>query len=328
MVDPDLVSRFRDRLEVLWPSDERTGPLGLAVSGGPDSLALLLLANEVSPGDILVASVNHGLRPEASDEVAFVEAVCRERSIPFSGLTVDVAAGNLQAKAREARYRVLADWAEEHSLGALATAHHADDQAETLLMRLARGSGLSGLAGVRADTTLPDGETLLLRPLIGWRKSALESIVADAGIEPVLDPSNTDRGFDRVRVRQHLAEHDWLSVERLALSAEHLTEAWRAIEWYAEFDWEDMVRRENGPSFRYHANAPRVVAIETICRIVGELGGIASRSEAARAFDRCWREENASLSGVLIVPGRERIERTGVTMRVWRFTTEPPRNTH
>ncbi len=298
------------------------------MSGGPDSVALLLLANEALLGAIAVASVDHGLRPEAADEVALVERLCRERDIPFTALKVRVPAGNLQAKAREARYRALAEWVRETGLGALATAHHADDQAETLLMRLSRGSGLSGLSGVRAATLLPDGETPLIRPLLGWRKGDLEGVVAKAGIIPARDPSNASTAFDRVRVRRHLAEHEWLDVEALAASAGHLAEAWRAIEWYAELDWEEMVQREDGPAFRYYANVPRIVAIETICRIIGELGGIASRSEAARACDRLWREENASLSGVLIVPGTERIERTGVTMRVWRFAPEPPRSSH
>ncbi|WP_298469702.1 tRNA lysidine(34) synthetase TilS [uncultured Erythrobacter sp.] len=308
--------------------DERTGPLGLAVSGGPDSLALLLLANDAIPGEIAVASVDHGLRPEAADEVALVKAVCNQHDIPFTGLSTRVGAGNLQAKAREARYRVLTEWVRDKGIGALATAHHADDQAETLLMRLARGSGLSGLAGVRAAAYLTDGETPLLRPLLGFRKAELKELVATSGIQAVSDPSNEDTAFDRVRIRQHLANHEWLGVDALAASAENLAEAWRAIEWYAGLDWDEMVHREDAAAFRYYVNVPRVIAVETICRIIGELGGLATRSEAARAYDRLWRDENASLSGVLIVPGAERIEPTGVTMRVWRFAPEPPRNTN
>lgn len=312
----------------MWSSDERTGPLGLAVSGGPDSLAMLLLANESLPGDIHVVSVDHGLRPEASEEVALVESLCQDLDVCFTGLSVQVPAGNLQARAREARYDAMGRWVRDAGLGALATAHHADDQAETLLMRLSRGSGLSGLAGVRSAAFLADGETPLLRPLLDWRKAELEAIVKQCGIDPVRDPSNENSAFDRVRVRQHLAVNEWLSVDNMADSAEHLAEAWRAIEWYAELDWEEMVHKENGPSFRYYANVPRVVGIETISRIIAELGGSVSRGEAARAYDRLWREQNASLSGVLVVPGTERIEPTGMTMRVWRFMPEPPRNFH
>ncbi|HSJ79209.1 MAG TPA: tRNA lysidine(34) synthetase TilS [Erythrobacter sp.] len=166
-----LIARFAADLATIWPEDTRDGPLGLAVSGGADSLALLLLAHAALPGRIAVASIDHGLRPEAAGEVALVERIAGERGIPFTALTVTLAAGNLQARAREARYRALADWAKKSGLGAVATAHHTDDQAETLLMRLNRGSGLGGLAGVRARSVIGDGELLLLRPLLGWRKA-------------------------------------------------------------------------------------------------------------------------------------------------------------
>ena len=162
-IDPDLIARFSQALDELWPLEDREGPLGLAVSGGPDSLALLLIAHAAMPSQIAVASVDHGLRDEAAAEVALVESVCAALDIPFTAMKVTVGAGNLQAKAREARYRALHQWAQAASLGAVATAHHADDQAETLLMRLARGkrfaragrrAGMDPSAGCR-DTAGP-----------------------------------------------------------------------------------------------------------------------------------------------------------------------------
>ena len=137
--------------------------------------------------------------------------------------------------------------------------------------------------------------------------------------------------FDRVRVREHLAQHQWLDAEALALSAGHLAEAARALDWYAENDWEDMVSLEEGadnPTYRYYANVPRVIQIETVCRIVEALGGRVTRSEAGRAADRLWRGENASLGGVLAIAGTEPMEGTSLHWRVWRFSPEPPRNTH
>lgn len=334
LIDPDLVERFAADLEALWPRDVRDGAaLGLAVSGGPDSLALLLLAHAALPGRIAVASVDHRLRPEAAGEVALVEQVCAERKIPFAALQADVPPGNLQAQARRARYAVLGEWAQARGLGALATAHHADDQAETLLLRLNRGSGLSGLAAVRSVSLLDDHELLLLRPLLGWRKAELAEVTARAGIIAAQDPSNANRDFDRVQMRAHLANSDWLDVRALATSAAHLAEGWRAIEWYAGLDWDEMVhpdedRPDASPGLVYYANVPRVVAIETICRIIRELGGHCTRSEAARAFDRLWRGENASLGGVLAVPGVERMQGVGVELRCWRFAPEPPRRLH
>lgn len=323
-------ARFAADLAALWPEEEREArPLGLAVSGGPDSLALLLLAAEALPGQIAVASIDHGLRPEAAGEVALVGRIAGERGIPFAALKVSLAPGNLQAEARAARYAALARWADEAGLGAIATAHHADDQAETLLMRLNRGSGLAGLAGVRPRGRIEGSETLLLRPLLGWRKAELAAVVTEAGITPAEDPSNTNPAFDRARLRAALAQADWLDPVQIAASAAHLAEGWQALEWYAELDWHEMVMREEGdsgaPGFSYCANVPRVIAIETILRIIRELGGHATRSEAARAWDRLWAGENASLGGVLAVPGVEKVEKVGVTMRVWRFRPEPAR---
>jgi tRNA(Ile)-lysidine synthase len=329
-VQLDLPARFAADLGALWPEDERSGPLGLAVSGGPDSLALLLLAHAAMPGRIAVASIDHGLRPEAAGEVALVERIAAERGIPFTPLTVTLAPGNVQAKAREARYAALAGWAQAAGLGAVATAHHADDQAETLLMRLNRGSGLAGLAGVRASTTIEGTEVALLRPLLSWRKSELAAVVAAAGITPALDPSNTNPDFDRARLRGRLAESDWLDPVQIAASAAHLAESWQALSWYAELDWHEMVMRDDsapgGLGYTYCANVPRVIAIETILAIITALGGHATRAEAARAWDRLWAGENASLGGVLAVPGVERVEKVGVMMRVWRFRPEPARS--
>lgn len=324
-----VTARFAADLAALWPEEDRAGPLGLAVSGGPDSLALLLLAAEVLPGQVAVASIDHGLRPEAAAEVALVGRIARERGIPFTALTVALASGNLMAEARAARYAALARWAEDTGLGAVATAHHADDQAETLLMRLNRGSGLAGLAGVRAQGTLPGCDIPFIRPVLGWRKAELAAVVAAAGITPAEDPTNTNPAFDRARTRAALAGAEWLDPLQIAASAAHLGEAWQALEWYAELDWHEMVMREvsdtGTPGFSYCANVPRIIAIETILKIIRELGGHATRAEAARAWERLWAGENASLGGVLAVPGVERVEKVGVPMRVWRFRPEPVR---
>lgn len=323
-------ARFAADLAALWPEDEREGrPLGLAVSGGPDSLALLLLAHEALPGRIAVASVDHGLRPEAAGEVALVERIAAARGIAFTPLAVTLAPGNVPAQARAARYAALARWAQDAGLGAVATAHHADDQAETLLMRLNRGSGLAGLAGVRPHGRIEGSDVALLRPLLGWRKAELTAVVAASGITPAQDPTNTDPAFDRARLRAALTSADWLDPVQIAASAAHIAEGWQALEWYAELDWHEMVMREDSdtgtPGFSYCANVPRIIAIETILRIIRELGGHATRSEAARAWERLWAGENASLAGVLAVPGVERVEKVGVAMRVWRFRPEPAR---
>jgi len=273
--------------------------LGLAVSGGPDSLALLLLAHAAMPERIAAATVDHGLRVEAADEAAMVARLCGELGVPHATLRVTVDEGNVQSNARTARYAALADWMERDGLGALATAHHADDQAETLLMRLNRGSGVAGLAGVRARGSVPGTRLALLRPLLGWRREDLARIVGDAGIAAAQDPSNSDDRFDRARLRKELASANWLDGAAIAQSAANLADADAALEWAAAREWAERV--EKAPmGLTYRPQAPRAVALRVVARIVRELDGAEPRgSAAARVFDALVARQPASIGSLV-----------------------------
>ncbi|OYX45819.1 MAG: tRNA lysidine(34) synthetase TilS, partial [Sphingomonadales bacterium 32-64-22] len=229
--------------------------MGLAVSGGPDSLALLLLARAAMPERIEAATVDHGLRPESAREAAMVAELCAAYGIPHRILTVKVPRGNVQDRARAARYAALAQWMTDRGLGALATAHHADDQAETFLMRLNRGSGVAGLAGVRVRGTVPGTDLVLLRPLLGWRREELAGIIARSGLEAAQDPSNENPKFDRVRIREALKGADWLDVAAIAASASHLAEVEGVMQWAAQREWEEAVKVGEG-EIRYIPKAP------------------------------------------------------------------------
>jgi len=207
-------------------------PVGVALSGGPDSVALLLLAATSAIGPVAAMTVDHGLRAEASDEAAAAGAVAAMLGVPhrIARVTVPPAGEGLQGEARRARYAALAEWAEAEGLAAVLTAHHADDQAETVLMRLARGAGASGLAGIRPARPLGDRGVWLLRPLLGWRKTELEVIVAAAGIVPARDPSNHASRFDRTAARALLAQTPWLDPQRVAASASHLRDVEAALD--------------------------------------------------------------------------------------------------
>ncbi|BBC72113.1 tRNA(Ile)-lysidine synthetase [Altererythrobacter sp. B11] len=304
-------ARFADALAQLWPGE---GRIGLAVSGGVDSLALLLLAEAAIPGRFEVATVDHGLRAEAAGECAMVARLCAGRGIACAVLPVSVASGNLQASARAARYAALSAWARERGLGALATAHHADDQVETVLMRLARGSGVAGLAGIRARGVVPGSDLPLLRPLLGFDRAELESIVAAAGLDPVRDPSNLDERYDRVRLRRWLAENPLIGAEAVRASAAHCADADAALVWAAEREWAERVERVEG-GLRYRPAAPRAVALRMLERAVAELGGSARGGALAAMLSALERGESANAGGVLA-----RAERG-----VWLFTAEPPR---
>jgi tRNA(Ile)-lysidine synthase len=225
---PEAVERFRADLLKLKGSNAAER-FGLAVSGGPDSVALLLLARAAFPNRIEVATVDHRLRPEAVSEVQFVVDLCVLLNVPCDILTVDVAVrGNVSANAREARYAALDDWRARRRLSWLLTAHHADDQLETFIMRANRGSGVAGLSGIRRE------QGVIVRPLLGWRRAELAALVAGCGIEPVTDPSNSDERFDRARLRKALAGVDWLDPLAVSDAAATLASADEALRWMAD----------------------------------------------------------------------------------------------
>ncbi|WP_308461832.1 tRNA lysidine(34) synthetase TilS [Sphingomonas folli] len=230
--------------------------VGVAVSGGPDSVALLLLAAAAFPGNVVAATVDHRLRPTGAEEAAMVAALCERRGVPHATLVpaVPIAGSSLQRRAREARYALLTAWAREQGVDALLTAHHADDQAETLLMRLNRASGLAGLSAIRAVRW--DLGTLLLRPLLGWRRAELRALVEAAGAPFVDDPSNADPRHDRTRVRAALAAAaPALDPAGLAASAGYLAEAEDVIAGLADRLWAE---RWHGPDRPFAVDdAPR-----------------------------------------------------------------------
>lgn len=293
-----LTERFAADLAALWPLAD-SGRLGLAVSGGPDSLALLLLAAQALPGRVAAATVDHGLRPESAAEAALVAQFCAGLGVPHHTLVVTVGLGNLQSEARNARYAALAQWLAAQGLSALATAHHADDQAETLLLRLNRASGVAGLAGVRARGLVPGTRLPLLRPLLGWRRAELATVVARAGLVAVDDPSNRNDRFDRARLRKALAGADWIDVPALAQSAAHLADADAALDWAAAREWAEQVEHA-AMGIIYRPQAPRAVALRVLARIVTELDGEAPRGSAvARLFETLLARQPASIGGLV-----------------------------
>ena len=154
-----------------------------------------------------------------------VAAACAAYAIAHATLRPDAAimGASLQAQARQARYALLAGHMRAVGAAAIATAHHADDQAETLLMRAARGSGLSGMAGIRARVSI-DG-AWVVRPLLDWRRAELRSVVRRAELPFVDDPANGDPRHDRTRFRRLLEENEWLDPMRLARTATALADA-------------------------------------------------------------------------------------------------------
>jgi tRNA(Ile)-lysidine synthase len=223
-------------LERLFSSLNNASGILAAVSGGPDSIALMHgLARWAGIGQrppIHVATVDHGLRPEAAEEAAFVAREAALLNLPHRTLTWagQKPVTGIQEAAREGRYRLLVEHAREAGASHLVTAHTLDDQAETVMMRLSRGSGLSGLAGMRRDT---DRQGIRhLRPLLGLPKSHLLDLCRRHGWRFVNDPSNADERYARVRWRRlmPLLAAEGLTAERLGRFAERAAQADEALD--------------------------------------------------------------------------------------------------
>jgi tRNA(Ile)-lysidine synthase len=313
-----LVERFRADLDALIAPDAR---IGVAVSGGPDSLALLLLAAAARPGQVEAATVDHNLRSESRDEAVMVASVCEKLEVPHTVLTArwdDVPATAIQERARRERYRLLGFWAEDRSLDALATGHHADDQAETLLMRLNRGSGVRGLAGMRPRSVAPGTHVRLLRPLLGWRRAEFQRVCADAGLTPASDPSNADERFERVRLRHALDHAEWLDSAAVARSAAHLASADGALDWAARLEWDRNVRERRGAILYRSSNTPTEILRRIVSRAVRKLATEGEAELRGHELDRLLASlscgETSTLRGVQCSGGAE-----------WRFTQAAPR---
>lgn len=297
--------RFRADLEAMVGPFGAADRIGVAVSGGPDSLALLLLTQAAYPGRVWAATVDHRLRPESADEAGFVADVAVRIGVPHVTLKADWPEGpprnGVQEAARDARYAALLRWCADQRLDALLTAHHADDQAETLLMRLARGAGLPGLVGIRPSQEF--GSCRLLRPLLGWRSYELVELCRDAGLAPIDDPSNADPRHERSRVRKLLRAADSPDPEKIALSAAHLLEVEEAMLWLLD----EVVRtRVEIASDRVIFDAdglPHEVKRRVLALLAERSGANPRGAAVARAVDRLEQGRPATLAGLRFRPG-------------------------
>lgn len=288
--------------------------LAVAVSGGPDSLALLTLVIAAFPGRVTALTVDHRLRPDSAAEAAAVAAQCAARGIPHVTLMREGPdfVANRQARARAARYALLGEWCAQHGHGLLLTAHHADDQAETLLMRLNRGSGSAGLAGIRAARPLRPG-VMLVRPLLAARKADLAAIAAAAGWHVADDPSNRDPRHDRTAMRALLAANPALDAGALAASAGHLAADAEALAWAADLAWQGRVREADGSLFVDAAGLPAALVQRLLARAVETLAGRPARGgDIARLAARLGAGEAGTLAGVVARPGD-----------IWRLSVTP-----
>jgi tRNA(Ile)-lysidine synthase len=299
------LDRFAGLMERFAPF-EPSPHLAVAVSGGPDSMALTLLAHEwakANGGTITALSVDHRLRPESAAEAAQVGAWLAQRGIAHRILTRPArpgGTGGIQAAARAARYALLEEWCRANGVLHLLLAHHREDQAETLLLRLARGSGLEGLAAMAAVVERTDCR--LLRPLLGVPHDRLVATLSAVTQPWIEDPGNHDRAYARVRLRQSapmLAEAG-LTPTRLAATAARLGTARAALAAEVAVLLAAAVELHPAGFARLDRArlmaAPPAIGRGALAAVLGAVGGAPFAPRSAR-LDRLYCELSRPLRG-------------------------------
>ncbi len=255
--------------------------IGLAVSGGGDSMALLALARDWAAGadsTLIVATVDHGLREDSRAEAEFVAHTCSRWDLPHEILTLSglEGSGNLPARARDARYDALSGWAHRNSVATVLLGHTMDDQAETVLMRLARGSGVEGLSGMASGMVW--NNVHFRRPLLKTRRDALREWLRERDIAWVDDPTNEDHRYDRVKAREALVllEPLGISIEGLAATADRLARQRKALEATAKDLADDAVRFVDSTALLNREalrNAVPDTAMRMLASVLQQIGG-------------------------------------------------------
>jgi len=313
-----------DEIAALFEPLKMLPALAVGVSGGPDSMALMLLLvawrarlGENSP-EIHVLSVDHGLREEAKDEVEMVAGICRQYGLPHKAFSWAGAKseGNIPAKARKARYDLMTEWCARRQISHLLVAHSLDDQAETVLLRLARGSGVDGLSAMAVSRKW--NTTTIYRPLLGVKRSALVQLVKSVPVAFVDDASNHDLKYDRVRLRRamEILEPLGITSQGLAETAARLAQARAALDAscvqalgqaVAVYDagYCIVYPRQLKP---YPYEIKRRVLGRLLCAVAG-CSYAPPHSSLDNLLDWLWAQTrtNRTLGGCLLMPRRDEI---------------------
>ena len=305
-VRPIDAKTFASTMDALGPFEPKP-VLAVAVSGGADSMALALLADRwarARGGRIVALTVDHRLRPESTAEARAVGRWMIERgvthvSLPWRHDAADHRSANLQARARAARYRLMSEWCIGRGILHLLLAHHRDDQAETLVLRLGRGSGVDGLASMAPISEIHG--VRLLRPLLALPRSRLEATLLRADQTWIEDPSNRNPRFARVRLRalSPMLAQEGMTPERLAATASRLRRSRETLERMTA----DFLVRAATPFAEGYVRldrmalrgAPEEIALRALARLVASVGGL---SYVPR------RESSDSLFAALVKPAR------------------------
>ncbi len=292
--------------------------LGVAVSGGGDSVALMHLLHKIAQVDaveLFAATVDHGLRPDAAQEAEMVAGQAaalglRHDTLRWQGWD---GTGNLQDQARQARYALLEDWARHNDIPAIALGHTADDQAETVLMRLGRAAGVTGLSGM---PSIRHREGIaMLRPMLKITRERLRHYMGDIDVRWAEDPSNQDVRYDRIKARQAMAALQPLGItaESLTRVAENLAQAREALDRFAQESAQQITYVEAGDVILNRAGFAtlpeeirRRLLIGAVSWITGP-GYPPRQSGVDQAIHAVLNGQAGSIGGCLLVPQRDNV---------------------
>jgi tRNA(Ile)-lysidine synthase len=328
----------------LFSDLEQFPALLLAVSGGPDSTALMVLAARwrqslKNKPALIAVTIDHGLRAAAKREAAAVGRLARKLGLAHRTLrwTGKKPKTGLQQAARNARYRLLAEAASQAKAAHILTAHTLDDQAETVLIRMSRGSGVTGLGAMSRMSSLPGqgaGQLKLVRPLLEIPKSRLIATLRAAKISFADDPSNRDPRFTRARLRGLMLElaREGLDAGRLALLARRLKRADTAIEATVDRAEAELTLAPGVFDAVGYAGLPAEVALRLLGRAVARAGDegpveLAKLEALKTALDAARNSANRrfrrSLAGAIVTHVEHQIAVERAPPRGRRALTKP-----
>lgn len=293
--------------------------IAVAVSGGSDSLALCFLFNKLVKecgGNFCCVTIDHQLRRESSSEAQKVNEILSYHNIkhyiiPWVG---EKPKANIQENARIARYKLLADFCKQHSIGYLATGHQKNDQAENFIIRIEHGSGIYGLSGIPQMTEI--NGVSVIRPLLKFSKDELQSFLMAEEIKWIEDPSNQNEHFARARIRKVLNQHPEF-IDKIATASINLSRAKEVVEYMLQNSLSDLVNypQSNRATFSFEKfnQLPQEIRFRMLSKLLQEIGGnlksargerienLISKIEAGVAF------KASTLGGCLISRKREQI---------------------
>jgi tRNA(Ile)-lysidine synthase len=257
---------------LLDPFSPLSGKIAIAVSGGPDSMALAFCVKRWGQRELVALVVDHGLRTESTQEAEQVKERLENMNIAVEILKWqhENVTTRLHEKARDARYRLLTEACTRLGAGDLFVAHHREDQAETVLMRLAKGSGVEGLAGI-AITSMRDN-IRILRPFLTVAKQNLIATCVAADIHTVADPSNTSDKFARGRLRKIMPvlSNEGMTIDSLNLLGERARETNDALDFYATLFMQTFAIPVQGGCIRIDCDALRKIPRATAARVMAK----------------------------------------------------------